>query len=413
MPLDPSVTPQQASSQGDRQPVVLQVLPALVTGGVERGTVEIANALVAAGWGSIVVSSGGPLVREVTRGGGLHIELPVNSKNPIVMRRNVARLEKIIRQHGVDIVHARSRAPAWSALAAANRVGCHFVTTFHGTYNLGMGGLKQKYNAVMTRGERVIAISDFIARHIESTYGLDPDRIRIIPRGVDLTKFDPARVSQERMIQLATAWRLPDGFPIIMLPGRLTRWKGQSVLIEAIAKLGRKDIRCLLVGSDQGRTGYKEELVALVKRHGLSDVIHIVGDCADMPAAYMLADVVVSASTDAEAFGRIAVEAQAMGRPVVATDHGGARETVINAKTGWLTPPGDPAALAEAIDAVLRMRPQDRAQMAEFATQHVREIFTKERMCERTMAVYNEVLNPAPVQDQNPAPDQDTAKADG
>lgn len=347
--------PIDAPSAGGRQPVVLQVLPALVTGGVERGTVDMALSLVEAGWKAIVASSGGPMVRELLRGGAEHVTLPLASKSPLVIRANAARLERVITDHGVDIVHARSRAPAWSALKAAQKTGCHFVTTFHGTYNLGWFGLKQRYNAVMTRGERVIAISHFIAEHVHRIYGVDPDRIRVVQRGIDLKKFDPARVSPERIIQLAQKWRLPDGFQVIMLPGRLTRWKGQAVLIEALALLGRHDVRCLLVGSDQGRTGYREELVDLIRRRDLVDVVHIVDECGDMPAAYMLTDVVVSASTDPEAFGRVVVEGQAMGRPVIASDHGAPRETILPGETGWLAPAGDPRALADALSHFLAM----------------------------------------------------------
>ena len=385
-----------AAENGGRQPVVLQVLPALVTGGVERGTIEVAQALCEAGWKAVVASSGGPMVRELTRAGAVHVELPMASKNPLVMRANVKRLEQVIREHGVDIVHARSRAPAWSALAAANRTGAHFMTTFHGTYNLGGFGFKHWYNSVMVRGERVIAISEFIAEHARRIYGLAAERIRVIHRGVDLARFDSNRVSQERIIQLASRWRLPDGYPVIMLPGRLTRWKGQSVLIEALALLGRHDIRCLLVGSDQGRSGYRQELMDLIKRRALDDVIHIVDECNDMPAAYMLTDVVVSASTDPEAFGRVVVEAQAMGRPVIATDHGGPRESLLAGRSGWLVDPDDPQALALAIGRFLDLGGEERQHMAELGQAFVRANFTKETMCAKTLAVYAEILSGTP-----------------
>ncbi len=390
------VAPIDAPADVPRQPVVLQVLPSLVTGGVERGTVEVAQALVEAGWIALVASAGGPMVREITRVGGEHVTLPLDSKNPLVMRANVARLEALVRARGVDIVHARSRAPAWSAHAAAARVGVHFVTTFHGTYNRGWFGLKALYNAVMTKGERVIAISNFIAEHAERVYGLDPARIRVVPRGVDLSRFDPRRISPERIIALAQKWRLPDGFRVVMLPGRLTRWKGQAVLIEALALLGRHDLRCLLVGSDQGRTAYRSELTELIRARGLTDVVHIVDECGDMPAAYMLTDVVVSASTDPEAFGRVVVEAQAMGRPVIASDHGAPRETILPGRTGWLTAPGDPRALADALARFLELDATDRAEMAELAQSFVRDNYSRERMCEATLAVYREVLGGGP-----------------
>jgi glycosyltransferase involved in cell wall biosynthesis len=375
---------------------VLQVLPALVTGGVERGAVDVGIALAEAGWGSYVVSSGGPMVRELERAGAKHIEMPVQSKNPLVMKKNTERLIELARKIKADIIHARSRAPAWSAEAAAKKAGCHFVTTFHGTYNLGPMAMKRHYNAVMARGERVIAISQFIASHIHQYYGTGWERVRVVPRGIDLDIFDPSKVSPERIIQLSTTWRLPDGVPVIMLPGRLTRWKGQPVLIEAMARmrdqLGWEDMRCLLVGSDQGRTDYRDELVAQTQRLGLVDVVHIIDDCRDLPAAYMLADVVVSASTDPEAFGRVIVEAQAMGRPVVASDHGGAKETVIANETGWLVPPGDAMALANAISDVLEMDIDLRKKRADQAILHARSNFSKARMCQETLAVYREVL---------------------
>lgn len=380
-----------AASAEARAPVVLQVLPRLESGGVERGTVDIAQALVAAGWGAVVVSSGGTMVHELERVGATHVTLPVDAKNPIVIRRNIRRLAEVIERYRVDLVHARSRAPAWSAFYAARRAGRPFVTTFHGVYNDGTR-LKHWYNAIMTRGERVIAISDFVADHLIERYGVAPERIRVIPRGIDLQRFDPARVSPERMISLARAWRLPDGVPVIMLPGRITRWKGQAVLIEAIAELGRRDLCCLLVGSDQGRNAYRRELHNLIRARGLEGVVRSVGDCRDMPAALMLADVVVSASTDPEAFGRVIAEAQAMGRPVVASDHGGARETVIPGETGWLVPPGDATALAHALASLIDLDAAERGALAARAIAHVRARFNREAMCRDTLAVYAEVL---------------------
>ncbi len=373
---------------------MLQVLPRLVTGGVERGTIDVALALKAAGWVPLVASHGGPMVRELERAGVEHLTLPLHSKNPMVITRNIGRLQALIRERGVDIVHARSRAPAWSAFAAARRAGARFVTTFHGTYNLGPLPFKKSYNAIMTRGERVIAISRFIASHLTENYEIDPDRIRIIPRGIDLTRYDPGAVSANRVISLAKAWRLADGMPVVMLPGRLTRWKGQEVLIEALSRLGRHDLRCLLVGADQGRVKYRGELERMVRRLDMGDVIHIVDHCPDMAAAYMLSDVVVSASTDPEAFGRVSVEAQAMGRPVIASDHGGSRETVIHGLTGWLVPPNDPDSLARAIDDVLTLGPRERTALAERQIRHVHAQFSKETMCERTLGVYEEILRP-------------------
>ncbi len=374
---------------------VLQVLPALETGGVERGTVDVANAVVAAGGRSIVASAGGRMEHELSRGGAEHVTLPVDSKNPLVMRANIRRLARIIKSENVDVVHARSRAPAWSAIAAANKTGRRFVTTFHGTYG-NRNLFKRRYNSVMTRGERVIAISDFIAGHMREVYGVPAGKIRVIHRGVDIARFDPAKVSQERIIALSERWRLPDGMPVVMLPGRLTRWKGQRVFIDAVKLLTNHDVRCLIVGSDQGRDAYRKKLINEIEGAGLGGKIHVIDHCDDMPAAYMLTDVVISASIEPEAFGRVVSEAQALGRPVIATDHGGTRETIIDGQTGWLTPPGDAKALAATIARVLDQDPSARGAYAARAVAHIRDNFTKDAMCAKTIAVYDELLNGAP-----------------
>ncbi len=382
-----------SSDSAGRMANVLQVLPALGgSGGVERGTVEIAQAIVDAGGRALVASAGGPLQHDLKQAGAEHFLLPVDSKNPLVMHANIARLSDLIGQQGVDIVHVRSRAPAWSAYFAAKRTNRRFITTFHGTYGAG-SWLKRYSNSVMTKGERVIAISTFIAGHVRRVYGVPAAKIRVIHRGVDLSRFNPDNVTAERMVKLAKIWRLADGLPVIMLPGRLTRWKGQTVFINAIAALGRRDIRCLLVGSDQGRSDYRRELEALITKNNLGRIFRVVDHCGDMPAAYMLTDVVVSASTDPEAFGRVVPEAQALGRPVVASNHGGVRETIIKGETGWLVPPADAAALAAAIAHVLDLKKPARQQLAEKAIANVRENFSKQTMSFKTLEVYNEVLH--------------------
>jgi len=387
----------ERESGGDGDPpgrlaTVLQVLPAMnAGGGVERGTVDIAQAIVEAGGRALVASAGGPLEHDLKRAKAEHITLPLHSKNPLVMRANIARLADLITAERVDIVHARSRAPAWSAYFAAKRTKRHFVTTFHGTYSHG-NWLKNRYNAIMTKGERVIAISGFIAGHVRQVYGVPAAHIRVIHRGVDTGRFDTQKVTAERVVTLANQWRLTEGLPVVMLPGRLTRWKGQTVFIEAMAKLGRRDIRCLVVGSDQGRSGYRQQLETLVAKHDLNEVVRLVDHCNDMPAAYMLTDVVVSASTDPEAFGRVIVEAQALGRPVVASDHGGARETILEGETGWLVPPGDADALAAAVGRVLAMEQPARQTLAEKAIANARDNFSKQAMCAKTLEVYDEVL---------------------
>jgi glycosyltransferase involved in cell wall biosynthesis len=388
---EPDLAPKSVPAM-TRAARILQVVPSLITGGVERGALDVAAALVEAGCGSVVASSGGPMVHELERHGSRHVALPVDKKTPWVIWRNVDRLAELIAREQIDLVHARSRAPAWSAYYAARRMGRPFVTTFHGTYNFD-GNLKRRYNAIMTKGERVIAISDFIAEHIVEHYKIDPAKIRVIPRGIDEVQLDPAKIKQERVIALAQQWRLGSDVPVITLPGRLTRWKGHTVLIEALARLPHRDFLCLFVGSEGKRAEYRRELEALILAKGLGGSVRIVGECRDMAAAYMLSDVVVSASTDPEAFGRVAAEASAMGRPVVATDHGGARETVKPGETGWLVKPGDSDALAGAINQALSLGEIDRMALGARGRAYILERFTKSRMCAATLEVYREVLD--------------------
>ena len=369
-------------------PVVLQVLPSLVTGGVERGTIEINDALVRSGATALVASAGGPLVRLIEQAGGHHITLNLATKSPFGIARNALALQALIRDRRVSLVHARSRAPAWSAWLACRRLGVPFVTTYHGTYSEDLP-LKRQYNSVMARGRIVIAASQFIANLIATSHGTDPARIRVIPRGVDTAVFDPAQVSPDRIATLAAEWRIPDGMRIVMLPGRLTSWKGHGVLLDAIARLAREDVLCVLVGSNQGRDGYSDRLLLQAQRLRIADRLRLVGQCDDMPAALSLADVVVHASTRPEAFGRVVIEAQAMGRPVIASDLGGPVETVRHGETGWRVPPNDAAALAAAICIGLDL---DAAQRDSLAQRARASVPTIQAMQEATLAVYRTVL---------------------
>jgi len=382
-----------------RLPVVLQVLPSLDVGGggVERSAIDVAEALVLAGKPAIVASEGGRQVVELERRGAKHIELPLASKNPLVMRRNIQRLVDVIEREGIELVHARSRAPAWSARAAARRAGLPFVTTFHGTYNFGtgiLGDLKKRYNAVMIDADAVIANSRFIADHIAENYGLSGPRVHVVPRGVDTARFDAEGFNPNRMVETAARWHVPDDSQVVILPGRLTRWKGQLLFVEALARLKSRrgpenfNITGLLVGSDQGREAYRRELEEQIAEKGLSGEVQIVGHCDDMPAAYMLSDVAVSASTDPEAFGRVIAEAQAMGRPVVVADHGGAAEQVIDRVTGWCFEPGNPDAFADALETALSLDPEARAKLAVIAADHARTHYAKTGMCAATLRIY-------------------------
>jgi len=371
-------------------PALLQVLPALRSGGVERGTLEIAEAQIAAGFRAIVASAGGEMVPALEALGARHITLPLTAKSPWAIWRNAAALAGLARAEGVALIHARSRAPAWSALIAARRLGLPFVTTYHGAYNEGFPG-KRFYNSVMARGDRVIAISHFIADLIRTRHGVDEARLRVIPRGVDPRRFDPALVSAERCAKLRAAWGLPEGQRIIMLPARVTRWKGQMVLVEAMARLPG-DSFALLVGDAAERPAFQAELLARIESLGLKDRVRLVGHATDMPAALLLADVVVHASTDAEAFGRTVIEAQAMARPVIASDLGAPRETVAEGITGWRIPPGDAAALADAIGKALALPSAESAALGARARTAVLSGYTTEAMQAATIAVYRELI---------------------
>ncbi|HTI84036.1 MAG TPA: glycosyltransferase family 4 protein [Acetobacteraceae bacterium] len=380
-----------AAAPDVRNLTVLQVLPSLVTGGVERGTIEITQAIADAGGTALVASAGGRLVTAIERAGGRHITLPLMRKDPFAVWRNGGLLATIIRGERVDIVHARSRAPAWSAWLACRRADAHFVTTWHGTYTENLP-LKRRYNSVMAKGERVIVASRFVARLVEERHGVDPDRIRLIPRGVNPKVFDPKAVSGDRVMRLLRAWRVPEHVPVLVLPGRLTEWKGHGVLLEAIARMGRRDVCCVLVGAEQGRVRYTARLVARAETLGIADRLRLAGECDDMPAALMAADIVVHASTQAEAFGRVVVEAQALGRPVIAADLGGPAETVEHGVTGWRVPAGDAAILAEAIDAVLALPAETLNAVGAQARVSVLRDYTVSRMQAATLSVYREVM---------------------
>jgi glycosyltransferase involved in cell wall biosynthesis len=338
-----------------------------------------------------VASSGGPMVASVLRAGGRHFTYPLQAKDPFTIWRNVARLEALIRAENVSIVHARSRAPAWSAWLACRRTGAHFVTTYHGVYGEDLP-FKRRYNAIMARGEIVIAASHYVADEVRRRHKVDPARIRVIPRGVDPKVFNPDTVSADRIARVAQAMRVPDGMFTVMMPGRLTAWKGQAVLLQAIARLPWTEVCCVLVGSDQGRTKYTRELEKISESLGIADRVRIVGQIDDIPAALMLSDVVVHASTQAEAFGRVVIEAQAMGRPVIATNLGGPSETVENGVTGWLTNPGDVDDLARALREALSMDAEARMALGQRARASVLNFYTLRAMRDSTLDVYEAVL---------------------
>ncbi|HYD18655.1 MAG TPA: glycosyltransferase family 4 protein [Patescibacteria group bacterium] len=373
-------------------PAIMQIVPALNSGGVEQGVIDISAAIVRAGGTSIVVSAGGKRVHEITKFGGVHIELPVNSKNPFTMYANIGRLRKIIRERNVSLVHACSRAPAWSALRAVEGTDARFITSCHAAHKLNGGAFKKFYNSSIGKGERVIAVSHFLADYLEQNYQIDPNLIRVIHRGVAIERFHPNSVTPERLVTVSRQLRVPEGSFVILLPARLSRTKGHMYLLDAIAALKRRDVFCVFLGSDIGNESYRKELDDYISSKEMGGQVRIETKCDDMPAAYMLATVVAVPSLMPEGFGRVPVEAQAMGRPCIATDHGGARETIMREETGWLVPVGDVPAMTAALEEALSLDARGRAMLATAAMSHVATHFTNEQMCRATLDVYAEVL---------------------
>lgn len=382
---------------------ILQIIPELKTGGAEKSVVEMTEAVVREGGRSLVVTEGGALADDVIAKGGKVIEMPVATKNPFKMWLNSRKIAKLIRDENISLVHARSRAPAWSGLWAARAAKVPFVTTYHGAYNQ-KSALKGFYNGVMARGDWVIANSKFTADLIMGRHKPDPTRLRVIYRGVDVDEIDPNAVSIDRVAALHSAWGI-DGEEyrdkkIILHAARLTEWKGQRDVIEAAAELKRRgDERSvfILAGDAQGRLAYETELKELIARDGLETHVKLVGHVSDMAAAYKLADIVVVASREAEAFGRAAAEAQAMGCPVIATDIGAPPEFLNLGKgeaqaTAWLVPVADGKAIAGKISTILEFDANELSQMAEIARHYVKETFTTLNMQNQTIEVYEALL---------------------
>ena len=368
---------------------ILQILPALGTGGVERGTIEVAQALAAAGIPNAVASAGGPRVADLDALGVPHFTLPLDTKNPFTIRRNAARLADLARREGFTLMHARSRAPAWSAYWASRRADVTFLTTFHGVYGTSPRFLKIPYNRVMTKGAKVIAVSNFVKRHVIETYGVPEEKVVRIHRGADTRTFRPDAVSPEQAAARRAALGFAPDVPVVTLPGRLTRWKGQTILLDALARMRHRELGCLIVGSDQGRTGYTAELRSMAARLPPETKVVFLEHADDMPSIYALSDIVVNASSDQpEAFGRVIPEAQAMGIVTVGTAHGGACETIDDGVTGFLVPPGDVDALAAKLDEVFDLPADRKAAIRAAALESVRTNFSTDRMCAETIALY-------------------------
>jgi glycosyltransferase involved in cell wall biosynthesis len=368
---------------------ILQVIPELEAGGAERTTIEVAEAVVAAGGRCLVASLGGRLEGELADAGGELVRLDMKTKNPLSLWRNAALLAALIEREGVDLVHARSRAPAWSAKWAARRTGRAFVTTYHGTYTA-KSGLKRRYNAVMAAGDRVIANSSFIADHVRAEHGVGEDRLRVIPRGVDMARFDPGQVAPERIAALRAHWGVQPGEMVILLPGRLTAWKGQLFFIEALDGVRPGKLRLVCLGDAQGRTEYQARLRTAAQDRGLT--LALPGHASDMPAAYLAADLVVCPSLQPEAFGRTAAEALAMGAPVIAAAHGGALEVIDPGVAGELAAPGDISAWRSAVTQALETPGGARSARAQAGRARITSQFSTAALQSATLQVYRELL---------------------
>ncbi len=386
----------------EKRPTILQIIPELDTGGAELSTIEIAGAIEAAGGRAIVLTEGGRLVQRLRDTGAEVHFFPAAAKSPMRLLWNAYRIAHIARRHRVDLIHARSRAPAWSAFVAARRTGVPFVTTYHGAYSERTAA-KRLYNSVMARGDAVIANSHYTSDLIRMRYGAPSARLRVIYRGVDLAAFDPAAVAPERVAAVRAQWGVAEEARVILQPARLTAWKGQSVLIEAARLLKSQgklaDAVVVLAGDAQGRSTYAARLREAVAAAGLEGRVRMVGHVDDMAAAFLAAHVAVVASTEPEAFGRAATEAQAMGTPIIATDIGAPPETILSAQragleaaTGWLVPPSDAAWLADAVAAALALTTEARASMGARARAHAAERFSLGVMKRQTLQVYDQLL---------------------
>ena len=378
---------------------VLQVIPKLGYGGAETGCYDIAHYLPENDCGSFIVTSGGELLKFIDKKKVKIIKLPVHSKNPLIIFINFLALVAIILVKNISIVHARSRAPAWSCLLAAKITGRKFVTTFHGTYNFN-NKIKKFYNSVMVRSDLIIAGSNFIFSHIKENYSRylnNKKKFLVIFRGINVDYFDSSTTLENDEKKLLKQWDIEKDKKIILLPGRLTYWKGQEVFIEAVnlinIELGYEAFYTVILGSDQGRELYKKKLIRLSEQFRMSKQIRFIDHCKNMALAYKVSDIIVSASNEPEAFGRVSVEAQSMGKPIVASNIGGSNETVIDEKTGFLFESNNSKSLSKQILRVLNMDESSLKKMGIEARKNVTQRFNVEKMCFSTYSEYKRLLN--------------------
>ena len=378
---------------------VLQVIPKLGYGGAETGCYDIAHYLSEQNCGSYIATSGGALLKFVKKNKVGIFKLPVHSKNPILIFFNIIFLSIFILLKKINIVHARSRAPAWSCYLACLITNTVFVTTFHGTYNF-KNKLKKFYNSIMLRSKLTIAGSNFIFSHINENYNeflSKKKKLRVIFRGINVDYFSQKNISILKQEKLKKEWDIDSNKFTILMPGRLTSWKGQEKFIEALNILiedyNYTNFQGILLGSDQGRKVYLKKLHSLVERYSLTKKIKFINHCREMPLAYSLADVVVSASTEPEAFGRVAVESQSMGKPIIASNIGGSKETVLNKKSGFLYKHDDPRELAKSLNTVIQLNQEDLKLMGNEGRKNVTKKFDVEVMCDSNLREYKKLLN--------------------
>ena len=379
---------------------VLQVIPKLGYGGAETGCYDIAHYLPEKNCGSFIVTSGGPLTKFIDKKKVKLIKLPVHSKNPLIILFNSIILIFLIVFFKISVVHARSRAPAWSCLLATKITNCKYVTTFHGTYNF-KSDIKKFYNSIMLRSDLTIAGSNFIFKHIQDNYSKYlnlKNRLLVIFRGINVDYFDPTTKLESEEDQLIKSWGIiKKEKKIILLPGRLTSWKGQELFIEAINKinieLGYQAFYAIILGSDQGRDQYKKKLLKLCENYNLTDQIKFIKHCDDMALAYKVSDIVISSSIEPEAFGRVAVEAQSMEKIVIASNIGGSNETVIDEKTGFLFNSGDVNSLSQKIMKILNTDETTLKSIGIEGRKNVINKFNVEKMCFSTYSEYKKLFN--------------------
>jgi len=378
---------------------VLQVIPKLGYGGAETGCYDLAHYLPENNCASYIVTSGGELLKFIDQKKVKLIKLPVHSKNPILMIFNSLALIFIILFHNISIVHARSRAPAWSCLIATKITRRKFVTTFHGTYNF-KNPIKKFYNSIMVRSNLVIAGSNFIFSHIKSNYPKYLNlkkRFLVIFRGINVDYFDPSTTLESEEDNLRLSWGVPIDKKLILLPGRLTAWKGQEVFIEALdlvnKELGHQSFYAVILGSDQGRDVYTKKIKRLAEQYRLTSQLKFVEHCKNMPLAYKLSDLVISASIEPEAFGRVAIESQSMEKPIIASDIGGSNETIVNNETGFLFKSGNPGSLSKKIVEALNLDESRLKSMGIEGRKNIIKKFNVEKMCFSTYSEYKKLLN--------------------